>query len=176
MCVHPWPGPGGLPLALRLSEGLGRGAPSCDGKTCQSSAPWWPATIASRSAQKNVAVRVLKPPPALGAGKRAFCSPRRPDKLISSLSWVCPERCVVLHHRCGHCHFRFACCCGESEETASGTLDFRAGPCCAFFRFRADTLLTAGLCGGAASWLFSSRRLALILLAYCMACIPRPNV
>ena len=95
-------------------------APSCDGMTCQSSVHWWPTTIASRSAQKNVAVSVLKPPPALEAGKSAVCSPRRPDKLISSLSWAGPERCVVLHHRCGHCHFRFACCCGEMKSLRLG--------------------------------------------------------
>ena len=76
------PGPGGLPLALRLSDWLGLARLHGPTRRCSSSCP---AGWTSRSALPAVAWQDFKPP-CLSSCRRSQCRPRRPNELANDHS------------------------------------------------------------------------------------------
>jgi len=73
------PGPGGMPLALRLSDWLGLARLHGPTRRCSSSCP---AGWTSRSALPAVAWQDFKPP-CLSSCRRSQCRPRRPNELAN---------------------------------------------------------------------------------------------
>ena len=175
-CTSPRPEPGGVPLALRLSEGLGSGALLNEEMwarhgfvTLVGNHDRFPLRAEDRDSPcLEAAARV-----ALDQTKWLLAKAAQ----LTDLTTAQPQRGSASNPRSGSSSL-----CLEVNDARRSWSSFVRRPwhprrvCGAIFRSGAHVSWTTAISGEAASWLFSPRRMALILFAYRQMAIPLPNV